>query len=74
MQLKRDIAELELFQKQASSQNVKNILCLEIRKLSQELERLEQKVKEQCAAPGTSSNVVPAEKKYEVKISNYGNI
>ncbi|XP_072386923.1 calcyclin-binding protein [Diabrotica undecimpunctata] len=73
-ELKKDIAELELLEKQATRQKTKDILSIEIRKLVSEVVLLEEKVKTQnnpVNSPIPSPSTGTVNKRYEVKINNY---
>lgn len=69
-QVKKDIAELELLQSQATRQKVKDILSIEIRKLVSQVVHLEEAAKIDKPADKT----VPdnPDRCYEVKLNNYG--
>ncbi|XP_056632216.1 calcyclin-binding protein [Diorhabda sublineata] len=71
-ELKKDIAELESFQNQATRQKNKDILSIQIRKLISDVVNLEEKLKgENSYVPSTTQSAVSAIRRYEVKINNY---
>ncbi|XP_018573684.1 calcyclin-binding protein [Anoplophora glabripennis] len=71
-ELKKDIAELEHFEKLATRQKNKDILSIEIRKLTSEVINLEEQYKNQLAVPTNSANPTQStNRRYEVKLNNY---
>lgn len=65
-ELMQDVAELELLQKQAKRQQIKNILTVELNKYQAELGRRQAEI--QNTEPKPASAVV---KRYQVKLTNY---
>lgn len=77
LQVRKDIAELEQLQAQATRQKVKDILSIDIRRLVSDAVKLEEqaKVSSNLTSPTDSNRNVPAGNKcYQVKLNNYGNI
>ncbi|XP_018323779.1 calcyclin-binding protein [Agrilus planipennis] len=66
-ELKKDIAELEILYNQAQRRKVKDILTLEIRKLSDELSKIENEIRTSLK----QSTPICTSRCYEVKITNY---
>ncbi|RZC34154.1 CS, SGS, and/or Siah-Interact N domain containing protein [Asbolus verrucosus] len=66
--LKKDLSELQALESQAARRKVKDILSLEIRKLSSEITKLQDQLNTQPAAAPVAS---AAHKRYQVKLSNY---
>ncbi|KAJ8985741.1 hypothetical protein NQ317_014394 [Molorchus minor] len=69
-ELRKDIAELESLEKQCGRQKTKDILSIEIRKLVQELQRLEDNNRA-GPTPSASNSVRTSNKRYKVKLNNY---
>ncbi|XP_060526842.1 calcyclin-binding protein [Cylas formicarius] len=69
-ELKKDVAEIENFEKHATRQKVKDILSIEKRKLLSELIKLEQQYV-QTDKTEPKPTVKPASASYEVKLNNY---
>lgn len=71
--MKKDIAELESLEKQATRQKVKDILSIEVRKLVSEVVKIEEQLKQQPAV-STNNPIQSTNKHYEIKLNNYGKI
>jgi hypothetical protein len=69
-QLKRDVAELQSLEAQATRHRVKDVLSLEARKLSSEIIKLQEQLNTASKTP-TPTTAAPV-KRYQVKLNNYG--
>lgn len=73
-EVRKDIAELEQLQAQATRQKVKDILTIDIRRLISDALKLEEQAKVDCnvTSPTDSNKNAPAGNKcYQVKLNNY---
>ncbi|KYB24995.1 hypothetical protein TcasGA2_TC034904, partial [Tribolium castaneum] len=66
-ELKKDLAELQALEAQATRHKVKDFLSLEVRKISTEITKLQEQLNTTTVpTPVTSTN-----KRYRVKLNNY---
>ncbi|GLV43701.1 uncharacterized protein CBL_06973 [Carabus blaptoides fortunei] len=72
-EVRKDIAELEQLQVQATRQRVKDILSIDIRRLVSDAVKLEDqaKVSSNLASPTENKNTAAGNKCYQVKLNNY---
>ncbi|KAJ8962038.1 hypothetical protein NQ314_005820 [Rhamnusium bicolor] len=73
-ELKKDIAELESLEKQATRQKSKDILSIEIRKLVSDVLKLEEQMTNEASPPKVSSGSSTAcsvNKRYEIRLKDY---
>ncbi|XP_044262180.1 calcyclin-binding protein [Tribolium madens] len=66
-ELKKDMAELQALEAQATRHKVKDLLSLEARKISSEIIKLQ----EQLNAPSTATPISAKNNRYQVKLNNY---
>lgn len=70
--MKKDIAELQSFEKETARQRVKDILSIEIRKLTSELLKLEEQLRQVDTTTSSNSSSNIPKSRYEVNLTNYG--